>query len=87
MRKERRLALAEAGKGVARRVRTKAPLLTWPDPEPDPDPDPYKVLGWLHDSRERAITRTEKAQKFLESRQWSLSRIDFRNGFTLVFPS
>ena len=66
VRKERRLALAGRAKERAEEVRTKAPLPTWPDP--DPDPDPIRLLGWLHDSRERTITRTEKEQKFLKSR-------------------
>src|SRR6267142_3606853 len=80
VRKERRLVFTWAGEAAARSVRIRVALLTWPVP------DPFDLLGPLHDSREKAITRTEKASKFLSSRRHIPSRIDLRSRFTLPFP-
>lgn len=84
VRKESRLLLAVDGKGAARRVRIRAPLLAWPEPEPDPDPT--TILGWLQDSRERATIKAEREQKFLTARPLSLGRMDLRSGLKLAFP-
>ena len=80
VRKERRLVFAGAGEAATRSVRIRAPLLTWPVP------DPFDLLGPLHDSREKAITRIEDAKKLLSPHRHIPARGDLRSRFTLLFP-